>query len=63
VEPTPSARGVCAIALQLTGLGLCPLALAYGFADNGPVEWALLTLAAIVFFAGWSLSQGRRPEA
>ncbi len=43
--------------LQLTGLALCPVALAYGAAGSGPAEWGLLTLAAAVFFAGWALQQ------
>jgi len=59
----PHAKGVMAISLQLTGLALCPLALAFGLADNGPAEWGLLITGALCFFAGWSLAQGRPPES
>ncbi len=56
-------RGAIGFGLQLTGLTLCPVALAFGFADNGPAEWGLLTLAALVFFVGWTLRGGTQaPE-
>jgi len=47
--------------LQLTGLACCPLALAFGLADQGPTEWGLLLLGALCFFAGWSLRERGAP--
>jgi len=56
-SPPGGGRRALGIGLQLTGLALCPLALAYGFADQGPSEWGLLLLGVLAFVAGTSLAR------
>lgn len=51
------------IGLQLTGLATCLYALAWGLADNGPAEWALLGIAVVLFLIGQSLREGSAGDA
>ena len=56
-------KSALGIGFQLTGLATCLYALAWGLADNGPAEWALLGVAVIIFFIGQQLREGGAGES
>lgn len=56
-------RGAVGFGLQLTGMACCPLALAFGLAEQGPAQWGLLVLGAVCFYAGWSLRERVAPPS